>query len=118
MPFDYITIIAGIYKLRHITISIRSSVSTDDDVLCQEVGGETVLLDLKNEFYFSLDAVGSRVWQLLAEYPLLQDVYNCLLEEYEVEPETLRNDLLELITELEKNSLVKVQPRAEATGAA
>jgi len=35
------------------------------EVLSQEVNGETVLLDLTGECYFSLNQVGTRIWQLL-----------------------------------------------------
>ena len=38
-----------------------------DLLLAQELAGETVLLDLASENYFGLDAVGTRVWQLLNE---------------------------------------------------
>ena len=42
-------------------------IEISEDVLFQEVGGETVLLDLASEQYFGLDAVGTRIWQLLGE---------------------------------------------------
>ena len=37
------------------------------EVLHQEINGETVLLDLDSESYFGLDAVATRVWQLISE---------------------------------------------------
>ena len=40
-----------------------------EEVLSQEVNGETVLLDLEGEAYFGLNEVGTRIWQLLQAEP-------------------------------------------------
>ena len=34
-------------------------------VICRELSGETVLLNLESGVYYGLDAVGTRVWQLM-----------------------------------------------------
>jgi len=76
------------------------------DVLSREIEGETVLLNLKDGTYYSLDEVGTRVWQLIVEYPEISKVCDCLLAEYEVDGGTLRSDLAELINELTKAGIV------------
>ena len=43
--------------------------SISDEVLSQEVNGETLLLDLEGESYFGLNEVGTRIWQLLQAAP-------------------------------------------------
>ena len=35
------------------------------DVVCREIEGEAVLLHLGTGIYFGLNAVGTRIWQLL-----------------------------------------------------
>lgn len=81
------------------------------DVMTQEVSGETVLLDLSSEGYYSLDAVGTRIWQLLGEKGDLQAVFDQMLLEYEVESERLEQDLADLIRGLLDAGLV--EERAE-----
>ncbi len=81
-------------------------VSVAPDVLHQELGGETVLLNLANESYFGLDEVGTRIWQVLAETSSLPDVVTRLLEEYDVAPEQLRADVERLVTQLAEAGLV------------
>jgi len=76
------------------------------DILSQNVRGETVLLDLNGESYFGLDAVGTRIWQLLQEHSDLQKIYDSMLEEYDVEGEQLEKDIDELITKLVEAGLV------------
>lgn len=78
------------------------------DVLHQEMGGETVLLNLANEKYFGLDLVGTRVWQLLNETQSADDVVTRLTEEYDVPTEQLRADVERLITELVAAGLVSI----------
>ena len=46
------------------------------------------------------NAVGSRMWEVLTTSESAEAAYTTLLEEYEVEPEILRNDLAELVGRL------------------
>jgi len=66
------------------------------------------MLDLNGENYFGLDAVGTRIWQLLQEHSVLQKVYDTMLEEYDVEGEELEKDLEEIITNLAEAGLINI----------
>jgi hypothetical protein len=77
------------------------------DVLFQEVSGETVLLDLASESYFGLDEVGTRIWTLLNEDKTAVEMVDVLLEEYEVERETLEGDVRDLLTALIEAGLLE-----------
>jgi hypothetical protein len=79
-----------------------------DDVLCQAVGDEAVLLNLASERYFGLDPVGTRIWTLLSQDPRLKQVFDALCAEYEVEPARLEADLLDLIGQLAEAKLVQL----------
>lgn len=85
-----------------------ATVRITPDVLHQELGGETVLLNLANENYFGLDEVGTRVWQVLGETRNANDVVTRLIEEYDVPTERLRADVERLITELAAAGLVSL----------
>lgn len=77
------------------------------DVLHQELGGETVLLNLANEQYFGLDPIGTRVWQLLVQTRRADAVMAQLLQEFDVGAEQLREDLSRLLDELVEAGLVR-----------
>lgn len=85
-----------------------ATIAPAPDVLHQELGGETVLLNLDNESYFGLDEIGTRVWQLLSETNSATAVVDRLFDEYEVGVEQLRLDVEKLITELLDAGLVSV----------
>ena len=74
----------------------------------QDVGGEAVLLDLASEQYFGLDPVGTRVWALFAVSGQLASVHARLCEEFDADPERIRQDLLALTRELAEAGLVSV----------
>ncbi len=95
------------------TIPLSSTFSISKEVLSQEVSGETVLLDLQSESYFGLDAVGTRIWQLLQENNHLQQVFDTMLEEYDVDEKQLENDLNELLDKLIAEELITIKPVAE-----
>ena len=77
-----------------------------DEVLSQEVNGETVLLDLEGESYFALNAVGTRIWQLLQSEQTLAEVLDTLSAEYDVGREQLEIELSELLGQLTDAGLV------------
>ena len=87
-----------------------SRVTIAPDVLFQIVGEETVLLNLRTELYLGLDAVGTRMWNLLTESPSIQLACDSLLEEYEVEPARLERELNEFIGKLLEKSLIEIAP--------
>jgi Coenzyme PQQ synthesis protein D (PqqD) len=91
------------------TISNNSRISVPSDTLINILGGESVLLGLKSQQYFGLDEVGTRMWNVLTSSSSVEAAYEALLEEYEVEPETLRQDLYDLIGKLVERNLVEIQ---------
>ena len=91
------------------SVTLASKATPSDDVLVQEVGGESVLLDLASERYFGLDPVGTRIWALLGEHGSLQTINDTLCEEFDAEPARIRSDLLALVGELAEAGLVKVE---------
>ncbi len=84
-------------------------ISISSDVLGQELDGETVLLDLASESYFGLDAVGTRVWQLLQSGAGHAELIDTLLNEYEVERATLEKDITDLLQRLAEAGLITVE---------
>jgi hypothetical protein len=89
-------------------ISFESRVSVPLDVLISEVGGESVLLNLKSERYFGLDAMGTSMWSALTRAESIQIAYDSLLAEFDVEEDQLRQDLAELLSRLIDQGLLEI----------
>ena len=77
-----------------------------ENVIHQELDGESVLLNTDSEKYFGLNEVGTSFWKLISSNPDTDDAVRRMLSEYEVEESQLRNDLSELFRALEKAGLV------------
>ena len=71
-----------------------------DDVVFRDLAGESVLLNLSTGTYFGLDAVGTRLWHLIAEHGLTASVIETILAEYDVDALRLQKDVDALIDQL------------------
>jgi hypothetical protein len=91
------------------SISFSDRVRIPDDVLISHLQDESVILNLASERYFGLDDVGTRMLTVLSSSDSIEAAYESLLEEYEVEPQLLRQDLTSLIENLVQQGLVTIE---------
>jgi hypothetical protein len=87
-------------------LTLESRLQLSPDVLHRQLEGEVVMLDLSRGAYFGLDAIGTRILELLGERQRLGDVLDALLDEFDVERATAEADLLRLMTEMQASGLV------------
>jgi hypothetical protein len=90
------------------TFSFNDRVKLPDDVLISGLQAESVLLNLDSERYYGLNDVGTQMLRLLTASDSIGAAYNILLDEYNVEAEVLRRDLISTIEELTKYGLVEI----------
>lgn len=69
-------------------------------------GDATVLMDVTKGRYYTLNAVGGRIWELLGSGPTFADLVADLLEEYEVASDRLHADLVTILEQLDKAGLI------------
>ncbi len=77
-----------------------------DNILFQEVAGNAALLNLDTETYFGLDDVGTRMWQAMETSATIGDAAMALSDVYDAPLETLQQDIVQLVLNLQKNGLV------------
>jgi hypothetical protein len=90
------------------SISLKDSVEVPSTVVSRDLDGEAIILSLETSTYFGLDTVGTRMWTLLKEHGSLDKVSRLLVQEYDVDPERLQRDLLELTGRLCDLGLTRV----------
>jgi PqqD family protein of HPr-rel-A system len=66
-----------------------------------------VVLDTETGGYFELDAVGARIWQLIADGSSLDEVVAALTDEFVVEPDEARRDANAFLDDLRKHHLIE-----------
>ena len=77
------------------------------DVLVQELAGEAVLLHLGRGYYFGLNEVGTAVWKELMNGVPVRQAYEHLLDEFDVTPERLHQDVTALVRDLLSQGLLQ-----------
>ena len=84
------------------------SVRLSADVIFRELEGEAVLLDFASGRYFGLNAVGTRVWTMLAAGSSVADAVSAVAAEFDAPREEVARDVDELIAELVSRGLLVV----------
>jgi len=88
-------------------LTSASRVVLSDDQVFTTLGDESVILGLRDGVYYGLDAVGARVWDLLAEPRRVSEVVDVLLDEFDVERAQCERDVLSLLETLASKSLIR-----------
>ena len=87
--------------------TLNDRVSVPDTVVSRELDGETVLLNLETGIYFGLDAVATDMWRAMLESASLADAFGHVGARYDVAPDVLRDDLLQLARQLFAKGLLQ-----------
>lgn len=79
---------------------LPNEITVSPQVLFQELDNESIMLNLRDDAYYRLDDVGTRLWQLLSEIGEIEQVVRQMLIEYQVEEARLRQDLANLLAQM------------------
>ncbi len=87
------------------------TIKTNPNVIRRNVAGEDILIPigdsaLEHNGLFVLTPTGAEIWDALVEGKSLEEIVTNMAEEYDIDTETLRKDVLGLIEKLAKLGLV------------
>jgi len=88
-------------------LALQSRVVVSDEQVHTSLGDEAVILGLQDGVYYGLDAVGARVWSLLAAPRRVSEIVDLVTEEVEVGRERCEQDVLTLLGELADSRLIR-----------
>ena len=78
-----------------------------DNITYRVIDHETIILNLDNGCYYSLNEVAAKVWESIAKKKCLDDILASLNGQYEIPKKTIQRDLLSLVKDLEGEGLIK-----------
>ena len=78
------------------------------EYLYSNLKGDAVILSLKNGKYYGLNTVGASVWAAIQEPRTFQEIQSVISEEYEVDEETCRHEILSFLEKMTKENLVDI----------
>lgn len=94
--------------MRSMVLSLDSTVVASSDQVDADLGEEIILLHLHNGQYYGLKQVAATIWRLLKSPRTIGEIEGILLEEYEIEPDLCRAEVVELLSDLIDQGLVEV----------
>jgi hypothetical protein len=83
-----------------------------DNLLTADVDGELLMMSVEQGRYFNLNAVGSRIWELLAAPVTVDGLVEALTAEYDVEPAAVRQQVELFLAALRERGLLAAVPAA------
>ncbi len=89
-------------------INIGSKIKIPEHVSFTVMDNGAVILNIRTGKYLGLNEVGTRMYQALGEHGTADKVIEVLLQEFDVPEDLLREDLWDLLNELEAKSLVDI----------
>lgn len=87
-------------------ITLDTVVQLDPELIFSKVGEEIVLLSMETGDYFKVNAVGSRIWDLISEPMEIAEICNVLKSEYEIDSDVCENEVVSFISELKAKSFL------------
>ena len=78
----------------------------NDKIIAKEIQGEAVLLNKESGDYFSLNAVGTDIYNCICRGMETETIVSFLLDRYDVEHNTLKNDVISLVSELKEKKII------------
>jgi hypothetical protein len=88
-------------------ITLETTLSRNSDILHAAVGtDEAVMMSIEVGRYYGLNAVASRIWELLETPKTVAQLCALLCEEFEVEARTCEAEVLKFASNLIDNGIV------------
>ena len=75
--------------------------------LSSEPQHNLVLFDVNERRYYTLDALSGLVWNLVQHPMTLREIRDAVLDCFDVEPETVERDVMNVLREMESNGLIE-----------
>ena len=89
------------------SIALITTLGRNRDILHSPVGTEeSVMMSIEAGRYYGLNAVASRIWELLESPKTVAQLCEILCEEFEVDAQTCEAELLEFAQDLIDNGIV------------
>ena len=89
----------------------RTILRPSPDVQGTSMEGETVLLDLSTGRYYTLNRLGSVIWEHCTGHSTISDIHAVLCDRFDVAPERALDDLVALANHLVQEGLLQDERR-------
>jgi hypothetical protein len=90
-------------------IGLDSVIARNREPVTVEVDGTAAMMSLLQGKYYGLDAIGTRIWELVEQPIRVGELCDTLMEEFAVDRDTCERDVLDFIAALAGENLVELR---------
>jgi coenzyme PQQ synthesis protein D (PqqD) len=91
-------------------LTMDSLIHRDPEIVHSAIDGEVVMMSIDQGEYFGLDAIGSRIWNLLEKPTRLGELCRLLADTFDVDAERCRREVAGFLGDIEKCGLIRIAP--------
>lgn len=99
------------------TLELDDCIIRNPDLVATEMDGDLVMMSIERGEYYGLNAVASRIWELLEAPMRVKELCNQLTREFEVDGEQCRLEVMTFVNELFENEMIRRTDQDEKTSA-
>lgn len=90
------------------TLADRFKINTSK-VVHETIDNEVIIINFDNGNYYSLNTVGAEIWSCIERNPTVNEIINVITNRYEGNPEVIKQDVTQLITDLKREELIVLE---------
>ena len=98
-----------------VSVQPSSRVVRRDEIVFTVIDDTVVMMDVVKGCYYELDSVGTRIWALVESGPLVAEMCEALVAEYEVVPDVCRDEVRTFLDRLDHLEVIRILPQDDAT---
>jgi hypothetical protein len=89
-------------------MNLDVKVIRSNEVQTAVVDGEVVMMSIDNGTYSGLDAIGSKIWELLDKPITVSEICDIMVARYDVERDVCEKDVLSFLEDLASDNTIQV----------
>lgn len=94
--------------MKSITITPKTRICRTVDIPFAKVHDEMLALDEQAGYYYVLNETSNRVWELIPEFVVVEEICERLCQEFSVDAETCQREVLLLLHGLYEAGLIQI----------
>ena len=91
------------------TIDLSSMAARNEAIVFTDLDDTIVMMDVDEGQYYELDPVGARIWALIEDPRPVAEICDALADEFDVDPDTCRDETLEFLQTASEHRIIEVQ---------
>jgi len=89
------------------TAGADTLVARCDNLTFSRVDDSIIAIDRDQGFCFAMNLTSARIWELISSPIRVSSLCDSLCNEFDVDPETCRNDVVAILSEMRENGLLR-----------